>query len=199
MITGFDPFGTEKVNPSWRAVSNIPDKIESVEIIKQQLPTVFDKSLEKLISQIEDKDPDAIILTGQAGGRHAISVERVAINVNDANIPDNENNKPKDNYIFDHGPTAFFSTLPYKEIVDQIRNYEQIPAEVSNSAGTFVCNHVMYGMLYHLHQRNKPIKGGFIHVPFLPEQVLNKPGKPYMALDDIVKGLLRAIKVTCEV
>ncbi|WP_251860126.1 pyroglutamyl-peptidase I [Clostridium sp. Marseille-Q2269] len=197
LITGFDPFGGEKVNPALEAVKKIQDEIAGAEVIKVEIPTVFRKSLEKLEEAIKEHNPDIVICIGQAGGRFDITVERVAINIDDARIPDNEGNSPIDIPIFEDGENAYFSTLPIKAMVKEIKE-NNIPASVSNTAGTFVCNHVMYGLLYMLDKKFKNVKGCFIHVPFIPDQVITKANTASMSLENITKGLECAIKACVE-
>lgn len=193
LITGFEPFGGEVVNPSFEAVKLIPDSIDNVQIVKASIPTVFRKSIEILDKLIREEKPNVVICVGQAGGRAEITIERVAINIDDANNPDNEGNTPKDEVIFEDGENAYFSNLPIKKMVEEIRNCK-IPASISNSAGTYVCNHLMYGLLYLINKKYKNIKGGFIHVPYLPQQVLNKRNVPSMSLENIVQALVCSIK-----
>ncbi len=195
LITGFDPFGGEATNPSFEAVKRLPDQIDDVTIVKLQIPTVFHESIETVKKAIEQHLPDAVINVGQAGGRFDITPERVAINQDDARIPDNKGNQPIDEPIVPGASQAYFSTLPIKSIVKNIKA-ANIQASVSNTAGTFVCNHVMYGVLQYLStkQMYAHIKAGFIHVPFIPEQVMNKPATPAMTLDQLVEGLTIAIK-----
>lgn len=192
LITGFDPFGGEATNPAIESVKRIDENIEGAEIYKLEIPTVFHKSASLIEEKIKEIKPDAILSIGQAGGRYDISVERVAINEDDARIPDNEDNQPIDVKIREDGKNAYFATLPIKAMVEEIKK-ENIPASVSNTAGTFVCNHVMYQDLY-LAEKYGNIKAGFIHVPFLPEQVLDKKDTASMSLDDIVKGLNAAVR-----
>ena len=192
LITGFDPFGGEKINPAWEAIKLLPDNIESIEVIKLEIPTVFNKSINVLLAGIEEHKPDAVICVGQAGGRYDITTERVAINLDDARITDNEGNQPIDEKVYSDGDSAYFSNLPIKAMTDAIKS-SGIPASVSNTAGTFVCNHIMYGLLYHINKSGVTKKGGFIHVPYIPEQVINKPNLPSMSLDIISKGLKAAI------
>ncbi len=194
LVTGFEPFGGEKVNPSIEAVKRLSDKIAGADIIKAEIPTVFNKSIRKLEKILEDEKPDITICVGQAGGRNRISVERVAINISDGRIPDNEGYQPVDEIIFEDGDTAYFARLPIKKIVKEL-NDRNIPAEVSNTAGTYVCNHLMYGLLYNINKKYPNMMGGFIHIPFLPEQVIDKPNMPCMSLDLIVEGLTIAIEV----
>lgn len=197
LITGFDPFGGEKVNPSYEAVKLLPDKINGATIIKRQIPTVFRKSIEEIEKLIEEANPNIVISVGQAGGRAEVNIERVAINIDDARIKDNEGNQPIDEVIFEDGENAYFSNLPIKAMVEKIKE-GGIPACISNSAGTFVCNHIMYGLLYLIDKKYPHIKGGFIHVPYLPEQVVDKRNMPSMSLDNIKKALILAIEAIIE-
>ncbi len=192
LITGFEPFGEEKINPSLEAVKAVANHINTAEIVKMELPTVFYKSLQVLEEGIKLHNPQVVICVGQAGGRSEITPERVAINIDDARIKDNEGNVPIDQVIYKQGENAYFSNLPIKAMVKNMQE-NGIPASISNSAGTFVCNHVMYGLLYLIDKKYSDIKGGFIHVPFIPAQVINKRGVPSMSLDMIVEGLECAI------
>lgn len=194
LITAFEPFGGEKVNPALEAMKLLPDKIGEAQILKLELPTVFKKSIEKVWQHIDEYEPDIVISLGQAGGRACISIERVAINIDDTTMADNEGNMPVDQPIFKDGENAYFSNLPIKNMVEDIKK-AGIPANISNTAGTYVCNHVMYGILYKIHKERLNIKAGFIHVPFIPEQVVNKPEKPSMSLENIVK----AVEIACKV
>jgi len=193
LLTAFSPFGGEKINPSLEAVKLVKDKILETDIIKLEVPTVFGKSIKIVADAIEKEKPDYVLCIGQAGGRYGITPERVAINIDDARILDNEGNQPIDRPIFADGEPAYFSNLPVKSMVEEIRK-EGLPASLSNSAGTYVCNHLMYGVLYTLSKKYKGVKGGFIHVPFIPEQTVDKPDKPSMSLPDIVRGLEAAIR-----
>ncbi|KGG80656.1 pyrrolidone-carboxylate peptidase [Caloranaerobacter azorensis H53214] len=197
LITGFEPFGGEKINPALEAVKKLDDEIAGAKIIKAEIPTVFRKSIEELEKIIEREKPDITICVGQAGGRFDITIERVAINIDDARIPDNEGNQPIDEPIFLDGLNAYFAKLPIKAIVKELRE-NKIPASVSNSAGTFVCNHIMYGLLYLIDKKYPAMRGGFIHVPFIPEQVIDKRNIPSMSLDNITKGIGLAIKAAIE-
>ncbi|WP_073997915.1 pyroglutamyl-peptidase I [Anaerococcus urinomassiliensis] len=192
LVTGFDPFGGEETNPAIESVKRIDDNIEGAEVIKLEIPTVFHKASDVVEAKIKEVKPDVILSVGQAGGRYGITVERVAINEDDARIEDNEGNQPIDVKIREDGAPAYFASLPIKAMVEEIKK-ENIPASVSNSAGTFVCNHIMYQDLY-LAEKYGDIKAGFIHVPFLTEQVLDKPNTASMSLDDIVRGLNAAIR-----
>ena len=192
LVTGFDPFGGEAINPAIESVKLLPDTIEGAEIIKLEIPTVVYKSLEVIKEAMVKYQPDVVVSVGQAGSRPDLTVERVAINMDDCRIKDNEGNQPIDEPIFEDGPAAYFATLPIKAMVNEIRD-AKIPASVSNSAGTFVCNHVMYGVRYMIEHDFPGTKSGFIHIPFLPQQVVDKPNMPSMALDVIVEGLTCAL------
>lgn len=193
LVTGFDPFGGEKINPAIESVKNLPDKILNAEIIKLEIPTVVDKSVDKIRAKIEDVKPDVVLSVGQAGGRADITVERIGINCDDFRIPDNNGNLPIDEKIVEDGPDAYFSNLPIKAMVKHIQD-ENIPAGVSNSAGTFVCNHVLYGVAHIRATKYPNMRTGFIHIPFLPEQVVDKRSMPSMSLETITKALKLAIE-----
>lgn len=193
LITGFDPFGGESINPALEAVMALPNQIGDTEVIKLEIPTVFGKSLAKIREAVEAHKPDVIISVGQAGGRFGITPERVAINVDDARIKDNEGNEPVDVAVAADGPAAYFTNLPIKAMT-QAMVKAGIPASVSNTAGTFVCNHVMYGILHMIHTEFPGVRGGFIHVPYVPSQVTAKPGQPSMSAADITKGLALCIE-----
>lgn len=193
LLTAFEPFGGECINPGFEAIQLIPDKIGNTEIVKAVIPTAFETSIETVISFIEKEKPDIVLSIGQAGGRKDITVERIAINIDDARIPDNEEKQPVDQPIVVDGPAAYFSNLPIKAMVQAIVKAE-IPASVSNTAGTFVCNHLMYGVLHYLKEHNPQARGGFIHVPFLTKQAANRDGAvPSMSLEHIVRGIEAAI------
>ncbi len=193
LITGFDPFDSEAINPAWEAVNALPNVIDGIEVIKVQIPTVFKKSAKKLFETIEAVKPDAVICVGQAGGRFDFNVERIAINVDDARIPDNEGKQPIDEQIFEDGENAYFATLPIKAMVEEARK-AGVPASVSNTAGTFVCNHIMYSLLYYISKNNLNIRGGFIHVPYIAQQVIGKKNMPFMEVTTITKGLEASIR-----
>lgn len=197
LVTGFEPFGGEKINPSLEAVKMLPEIIAGADIIKASIPVVFGKSIEKLDELIEKERPQVVICVGQAGGRFELSVERVAINIDDARIPDNAGNQPVDERIFEDGEAAYFATLPIKAMVEEMRA-GSVPSAVSNTAGTYVCNNIMYGLLYLAHKKYPGLKGGFIHVPFIPEQAIARTNTPYMSLEQISKGLELAVKAAVE-
>ncbi|KQL54261.1 pyrrolidone-carboxylate peptidase [Heyndrickxia shackletonii] len=197
LITGFDPFGKDVVNPALEAVKKLEGrKIDDVEIVTQEVPTVFHESIKVVTQAIEANQPDVVICVGQAGGRTQITPERVAINIDDARIPDNRNNQPIDEQIVEDGPAAYWSTLPVKRIVHHMRE-AGIPAAVSNSAGTFVCNHLFYGLMNYLEKNAPHIRGGFIHIPFIPEQTVHN-NAPSLGLDTIVKALELAAVVAAN-
>lgn len=196
LVTGFEPFGGENVNPSWEAVKMLPDVIGNAEIVKYQLPVSF-KKVRGLLPKILSKEkPEVIILTGQAGGRVNITVERVAINVMDSTKEDNDGYKPEDEPIFENAPAAYFSTLPIKRIVKALRE-NKIPAMVSNTAGTYVCNTAMFTALHYVATNDLSAKAGFIHVPYIPEQVLEK-NAPSMPLEMIKRAIEIAIRESLD-
>ena len=192
LVTGFDPFGGEKVNPALEAVKSLPSEIHGAEIHWVEIPTVFYKSAEVLETAIVRFQPDAVLCIGQAGGRASLTPERVAINQDDARIPDNQGNQPIDIPICLDGQAAYFSTLPVKAMVQAIKE-EGLPATVSNTAGTFVCNHLMYQALYLADKKFANMRAGFMHIPYMTEQVINKPNTASMNLTDIVRGIEAAI------
>ena len=192
LVTGFDPFGGEKVNPALEAVKSLPSKIRGAEIAWVEIPTVFYKASEVLEAEIEKYHPDVVLCIGQAGGRASLTPERVAINQDDARIPDNQGNQPIDTPIREDGQAAYFSTLPIKAMVKAIKE-EGLPATVSNTAGTFVCNHLMYQALYLADKKFPNMRAGFMHIPYMTEQVVNKPNTASMCLTDIVRGIEAAI------
>ena len=192
LVTGFDPFGGEKVNPALEAVKSLPSVIYGAEIRWVEIPTVFYQSAEVLETEIVRYQPDVVLCIGQAGGRASLTPERVAINQDDARIPDNQRNQPIDTPIRLDGEAAYFSTLPIKAMVQAI-NEVGLPATVSNTAGTFVCNHLMYQALYLADKKFSHMRAGFMHIPYMTEQVINKPNTASMNLADIVKGIEAAI------
>lgn len=192
LVTGFDPFGGEKVNPALEAVKSLPKEIHGAEIHWVEIPTVFYRSAEVLEAEIVRFQPDAVLCIGQAGGRASLTPERVAINQDDARIPDNQGNQPIDTPIRLDGEAAYFSTLPIKAMVQAIKE-EGLPATVSNTAGTFVCNHLMYQALYLADKKFPDMRAGFMHIPYMTEQVINKPNTASMNLTDIVRGIEAAI------
>jgi len=195
LITCFDPFGGATVNPSQMAVSQLPDEIDGVKVIKQVVPTVFHQSIDTLYAALQKEVPDAVICVGQAGGRPNITVERVAINMDDARIPDNAGGQPIDAPVVPDGPPAYFATLPIKAMVKNCNDIG-IPAAISNTAGTFVCNHLMYAACHYAVTQQPGLKAGFVHIPFVPEQTTDKPTMPSMSCADIIKALTNLIQTT---
>lgn len=194
LMTGFDPFGGETVNPALEAVKAMEGRVIcGAQIVVLEVPTVRVKCVQRLMKAIGELDPGVVISVGQAGGRAEITPERVAINVDDFRIEDNDGNQPVDEPIDPEGPMAYFSTLPIKAMVEAMRS-RGIPASVSNSAGTFVCNHLFYGLMRYLHMEGRGRIGGFVHIPYLPIQAARYPGQPSMSLECIVEGLSAAVE-----
>ncbi len=197
LLTAFDPFGGEPVNPAQEAVEAVKDNIAGAEIVKCIVPTVFYKSIDTVYAAMKKENPDVVLCIGQAGGRIGMTPERVAINLNEARIPDNEGNQPLDTPIFDDGKNAYFTMLPVKAMVAKMME-KGIPASLSYTAGSYVCNHLMYGVLYHIEKEFPNTKGGFMHVPFLHQQVMDKKNTPSLSKDDIVKGIEASIEAIVE-
>ncbi len=185
LLTGFNPFGGDAVNPSWLAAKALHDEVMGGHrIVAAELPTAFAASGQMLLKLLRKHKPGLVVCVGVAGGRQALSLERVAINVDDARIADNEGAQPVDVPVVKGGPSAYFSTLPIKATLQSLTT-AGIAAEVSQTAGTFVCNHVFYVLMHALKkQRSRNARGGFVHVPYLPGQ-----GVPCMPLDEMVRGL----------
>jgi pyroglutamyl-peptidase len=194
LVTGFEPFGGEPINPSLEAVMRLPAHLGALTVERRSLPTVFHRALGVLDDAVRTVQPDILLCVGQAGGRAELSVERVAINIDDARLADNDGQSPIDQPIVPGAPAAYFTNLPLKAIV-RVLNEAGIPAKVSNTAGTFVCNHVFYGAMHLVATEFPALRAGFIHIPFLPEQAVRHPGVPSMALETIVAGLTRALTV----
>lgn len=186
LITGFDPFGGEKINPAWEAVRLLPEMIGDYMLCKLEIPTVFGLAAQRVMEKAEEVKPDVILCIGQAGGRAAVTPERIGVNIRDARIPDNAGNQPRGDFAVPEGPAAYFATVPVMAMEEAIRS-AGLPATVSNSAGAFVCNDVLYTLLHRY--AGTDVKVGFIHVPYLPEQ-----GTPSLPLQDTVKALIAAIE-----
>ncbi len=197
LVTGFDPFGGEEVNPAIETVKRLPDTIGGAKIIKLEIPTVCHQSLRVIDEAIAGYDPDVVLSVGQAGGRPDITVERVGINVDDCRIPDNAGNQIVDEPIYADGPAAYFVTVPIKAMVQRIRE-RNILASVSNTAGTFVCNHVTYGVCHLLAVKYPGKRSGFIHIPFLPQQAVDKKNMPSMSQDMMVEAITAAIEAVVD-
>lgn len=185
LITGFDAFGVNAVNPSWEAVRRLPETVGDFALCKLQIPTIYGKAAQLVIAQAREFQPDVILCIGLAGGRDAVTPERIAVNVRDARIADNEGNQPQGDAVEPDGPAAYFSTVPVMQMAQSIRD-RGISAAVSNTAGTFVCNDTLYSLLHHF--AKTPVRVGFIHIPYLPEQ-----GSPSLPLEDVVAALTAAI------
>ena len=186
LITGFDPFGGERVNPSWEAVCRLPDEIGDFQVHKLQIPTVFGEASRSVLTAAEAIQPDVILCVGQAGGRAAVTPERIAVNIRDARIADNAGNCPRGEFVAPDGPAAYFATVPVSTMAEAIAAVG-LPGTVSNSAGAFVCNDTLYALLHHY--AGSETKVGFVHVPYLPEQ-----GTPSMPLEQITAALVAAIE-----
>jgi len=196
LVTGFEPFGGESINPSWEAVKALPNELNGATLLKVQLPVSFNRVREILPRLITKERPDIVLLTGQAGGRPNVTVERVAINVMDSTMPDNDGFKPEDEPIFEGAPDAYFATIPIKAIVKALRD-AGIPAGVSNTAGTYVCNTAMFTALHTIAVSGMEAKAGFIHVPFNYAQALDKP-RPSMAQETINGAIRLALELLLE-
>ena len=196
LVTGFEPFGPDAVNPSREAVLRLSSRLGDLTIETRIVPTVFGRAIAALEDAIVTMQPDIVLGVGLAGGRAELSLERVAINVDDARIPDNDGQQPIDQPIVARGPAAYFTGLPVKRAAAALRE-AGLPAIVSNTAGTFVCNHIFYGLMHLVASRRLPVRGGFLHVPYLPEQAAGLAGiqVPSMALDDIVRGIEIILRV----
>ncbi|MBS0518657.1 MAG: pyroglutamyl-peptidase I [Proteobacteria bacterium] len=188
LVTGFDAFGGDKVNPSSAAIARLKRRISGLSVTTAVLPTSFARSAITLRGAIHEAHPDIVLCVGQAGGRSELSLERVAVNIQDARIRDNDGKQPIDRPVVRDGPAAYFATLPIKACVGELRR-AGLPAAVSNSAGTFVCNHVFYALMDMAGRHGLAFRGGFLHIPYLPEQAARQGGQPSMALDDIVRAI----------
>ena len=186
LITGFDPFGGESVNPSWEAVKLLPDRIGAYELHKLQIPTVFGVAAQTVLQKAAQVNPDVILCIGQAGGRAAVTPERIGINVRSARIADNAGNQPQEEPIVPNGPDGLFATVPAVKMALAIQN-AGLPGAVSNTAGAFVCNDTLYTLLHHY--AGTSVRAGFIHVPYIPEQ-----GTPNLPLEQTVQALTAAIE-----
>jgi pyroglutamyl-peptidase len=192
LVTGFDPFAGERTNPSWEICRMLPATTSGHRIEPLRVPCEFRRAVEVVAAAIERLRPSLVICLGQAGGRSHMSVERVAINIDDARAPDNGGARPIDQPIVRGGPPAYFATLPIKAMTAAMRR-AGVPTEVSNSAGTYVCNHLMYGVLHFIADRGIGARAGFIHVPYAEEQVIDKAGIAAMSLATMARGVEAAI------
>jgi pyroglutamyl-peptidase len=197
LVTGFDPFGDDQINPAIETVKRLPDQIADAEIVKLEIPTIFDRCAEVVHAAIVKEQPDYVLDVGQAGGRYALTPERVAINFDDGRIADNAGFQPLNRPIHADGETAYFTQLPVKAMAKAIRAVG-LPSVVSTTAGTYVCNHIMYQVQYMRAKEFPNLKAGFIHIPFLPDQVTVRPNTPALSLADDVRGLTAAIEAIVE-
>jgi pyroglutamyl-peptidase len=188
LVTGFVPFGGDGVNPSFEALARLPSRLGALDVVTAVLPVVFGRSLAALDAALAAHSPDIVLSAGLAGGRAELSLERVAINIEDARIPDNAGNRPIDRPVIAGGPAAYFATLPIKAAAAALRE-AGLPAAVSNSAGTFVCNHLFYGLMHRAANGPRRFRGGFLHLPYLPSQAAPIAGAPSMALEQLVEGI----------
>ena len=185
LITGFDPFDGAQVNPSWETVKALPAQVGAYELYKMELPTVYGEAARTLLEEAAKLQPEVILCIGQAGGRSAVTPERIAINIRDARIADNSGYQYHGDPVVEDGPAAYFSTLPVAEMARAIAD-AGVPGIVSNSAGAFVCNDTLYTLLHYYADTH--VRVGFIHIPYLPEQ-----GSPSLPLCDAVTALTAAI------
>lgn len=193
LLTGFEPFDGQSTNPSWDAVLALHGKrIAGHRVVARKLPVAFGASLKALRTALRETSPALVVCVGLAGGRERISLERVAINVDDARIPDSQGQQPVDEAIVSSGPAAYFSTLPIKSMLAGMRD-AGFPTEISQTAGTYVCNHVFYGLMHTLRRRR--VRGGFIHIPYSTEQAALIPGAPGLALETVVEALRLALRI----
>lgn len=188
LLTGFEAFNGNTVNPAWELVNAVQTLSPEMDLIKLKLPTAYDKASELLCEKILECKPNYVLSIGQAGGVSSLSFEYLGINLQAANISDNLGQKRDYQAIDPLGPAAYFVTVPVREIVQELKK-ELIPATISFSAGTFVCNEVLYSVLHYIAQHKLPVKAGFLHVPYLPEQVINKPKTSSMPLELMLRGL----------
>jgi pyroglutamyl-peptidase len=198
LLTGFQPFGGETINPAWVSVRELTGKkILGYEIVTGEIPVTRYSALEETEKLILQYEPEIVINVGQAGGSLEMRVERIGINCDDYSIPDNDGNQPKGDPVFQEGPAAYFVTVPIKAMVQEMINVG-VPAIVSNSAGTYLCNHICYGVSHMAASRYPQLLTGFIHIPFLPEQAAGKRGRPSMALATLVAGLEAAVTAAIQ-
>jgi pyroglutamyl-peptidase len=197
LVTGFEPFGGDTINPALEAIGLLKSRLGPLQIVTRKIPTVFGAAIEAIDAAIEETAPDIVLAVGQAGGRTELCLERIAINIDDARIADNAGRQPIDEPIVLGGPAAYFATLPIKAAVQALRN-AGLPAAVSNTAGTFVCNHIFYGVMHSITRRGGGLRGGFLHIPLLPIQAARQRGTASMALEHIVQGIEIILAVTAS-
>ena len=198
LVTGFQPFGGEKINPAWEAIRVLPDSIVGSKVVKLQIPVVFGVGADVVSTAIDHINPDIVLCVGQAGGRAKITPEFVGINYRDARIPDNDGNQPHAQRIVEDGPDAYFATLPVRAMTEAM-NKSGIPAALSYTAGTYVCNDVMYSMLHVLATKYPNARGAFMHVPFATEQATKQPvNTASLPIEVMARGLEVALAVAVK-
>lgn len=198
LVTGFDPFGNETTNPAYEAVKRLPDHIKGAELIKIEIPTSFKRSEKAVEAAILEQCPDVVINVGQAGGASSVRIEQTAVNLAQARIPDNDGDQPVGEKLKEDGENAYFSSLPIHAAQKKVQE-RGLPCHISYSAGTYVCNSIMYNVQYLIHKKHLNIRAGFVHVPYICEQVVNKPdGTPSMNLNDIIICLTAIIEAAAE-
>lgn len=186
LITGFEPFGGERVNPSWQAVAALPEQVGGYALYKREIPVVFGAAAREVLALAEEIRPQVILCVGQAGGRSEVTPERFGVNLRDARIPDNAGNQPREEPVVKGAPAAYFATVPVRAMAEAIQR-AGLPGAVSNTAGTYVCNDLLYTLLHRFH--GTAVRAGFLHVPYLPQQ-----GTPAMPLEDMIRALAAAIE-----
>lgn len=193
LITGFEPFGGETINPAYEAIKLLPDTIAGADVIKIQVPVVYNSCGEVVAKAMKEHEPDVVINVGQAGGRSCVTIERVAINLEECTMADNDGDKAMGRPIHEDGENAYFATIPVKAIVKNVKEHG-LPCQISYSAGTYVCNCLMYETLYLAKNLGMKLRAGFIHVPYISSQVVDKPGYASMSLQEIASVLEYAIE-----
>jgi len=197
LLTGFEPFGGEKINPAYEILKTLPESMDGYKLVKREIPTSFKESTKLIESLLEAEAPDVVLSLGQAGGSLGLVVEKVGLNLRDAESADNDGHRASHEIIYKDGETAYFSTLPVKAIVKKIRD-SNVPASLSYTAGAYVCNNVLYTLLYLAKKRYKNMRCGFIHVPYFPEQIIGKRSTHYMTPEEMTRGLMAALLAITE-
>lgn len=198
LLTAFSPFGGEAVNPALEAMRRVPRRAGGLEVVTLEVPVVFDACTETVMKAVRGHRPRAVLCLGQAGGREGLSLERVAVNLMDADIPDNAGQAPRDAPIDPEGPAAYFSTLPHRAMLSALYN-AGVPAQLSYTAGTFVCNRLLYGLLRALEAEFPRTRAGFLHVPFLPEQAARyRSPVPGMTADEAARGVAACLETLAK-
>jgi len=197
LLTGFEPFGGETINPAFEILKTLPESIAGHTLLKHMLPTSYKESTKAITALVETEKPDVVLSLGQAGGCHGLVVEKVGLNLRDANAADNDGHTASHEIIFEDGDTAYYSTLPVKAIVKRVME-NNVPATLSYSAGAYVCNNVLYTLLYLGQKYYKNMRCGFIHVPYFPQQIIGKRSTFYMAPEEMTRGLMAALMAIIE-